>query len=57
MLICKIIGFYILGIDLEKSDISPPSSPCSNGSMPSGDSQSSFDSNQVFDNLSYILLY
>ncbi|XP_015368422.1 PREDICTED: cyclic AMP-dependent transcription factor ATF-6 alpha-like [Diuraphis noxia] len=35
------------GIDLEKKFTSPPSSPSSNGSMPSGDSQSSFDSNQV----------
>ncbi|XP_022169788.1 cyclic AMP-dependent transcription factor ATF-6 alpha isoform X1 [Myzus persicae] len=34
-------------IDLEKNYTSPPSSPSSNGSMPSGDSQSSFDSNQV----------
>ncbi|KAL5233383.1 hypothetical protein ACI65C_000793 [Semiaphis heraclei] len=34
-------------IDLEKKYTSPPSSPSSNGSMPSGDSQSSFDSNQV----------
>lgn len=32
---------------MEKNDISPPSSPSSNGSTPSSDSQSSFDSNQV----------
>jgi len=38
----------ILGIGLEKNYTSPPSSPSSNGSTPSGDSQSSFDSNQVF---------
>lgn len=37
------------GIDLENNSFksSPPSSPSSNGSMPSGDSQSSFDSNQI----------
>ncbi|XP_025409673.1 cyclic AMP-dependent transcription factor ATF-6 alpha isoform X2 [Sipha flava] len=35
------------GIDLEQNDLSPPSSPSSSGSTPSGDSQSSFDSNQV----------
>lgn len=41
------------GIDLKKYDISPPSSPSSSESMPSGDSQSSyFDSNQVLSRIS-----
>ncbi|XP_050424739.1 cyclic AMP-dependent transcription factor ATF-6 alpha isoform X2 [Adelges cooleyi] len=40
------------GIELEKNDFSPPSSPSSNGSMPSVDSLSSCESNQVLSNSS-----
>lgn len=43
----KINDFQIIGIDLEINDTSPPLSPSSSDSAPSGDSQSSFDSNQV----------
>lgn len=44
---------------MEKNYISPPSSPSSNGSTPSSDSQSLFDSNQVsiYYNFKIIFLY